>query len=182
MSFEGRAWSAALVVHGMTETSYKLTPHETVTVKRSDAEVLEVEAEYGPNGSPPPPHLHPAQAEHFEVLAGELTARIDGGPERKLNAGETLDIPAGTKHQMWNSAGAEARVRWETRPAGRTEDWFRSVDRVVRDAGGKQPGPLAFAPLLNEYGDVFRLAVGPDAVVRPALRVAGALGRLRGGR
>ena len=31
----------------------------------------------------------------------------------------------------------------------------------------------------EEYRDVFRLAVGPDAVVRPALRVAGALGRLR---
>jgi quercetin dioxygenase-like cupin family protein len=163
----------------MAETTYKLTPHETVTVVESSPEVLEVEATYGASGKPPPPHLHPAQEEHFEVLAGELTARVDGGPERKLHAGETLDIPRGTKHQMWNAAAAEARVRWKTTPAGRTEDWFRSVDRLVRDAGGKQPGPLAFAPLLEEYGDVFRLAVGPDAVVRPALRALGALGRLR---
>jgi quercetin dioxygenase-like cupin family protein len=166
----------------MAETTYKLTPHETVTVVSSSPEALEVEATYGASGSPPPPHLHPAQDEHFEVLAGELTARLDGGAERKLHAGDTLDIPRGTKHQMWNAAAAEARVRWTTTPAGRTEDWFRSVDALVRKAGGKQPGPLAFAPLLTEYGDVFRLAVGPDAVVRPALRLVGALGRLRGGR
>lgn len=159
--------------------TYKLTPHETLTVVRSEPDVLEVEAEYGPGGSPPPPHLHPAQAEHFEVLAGELTARIDGGEERKLHAGETLDIPAGTKHQMWNAAAAEARVRWETKPALRTEDWWRAVDAEVQKAGGKQPGPLAFAPLVDEYADVFRLAVGPDALVRPAMRVLGGLGRLR---
>jgi quercetin dioxygenase-like cupin family protein len=159
--------------------TYKLTPHETVTVVRSEPELLEVEAEYGPSGKPPPPHLHPAQDEHFEVLAGELTARLDGGPEQKLHAGETIDIPRGTKHQMWNAAAAEARVRWETKPAGRTEDWFKAVDGLVRDAGGKQPSPLAFAPLLEEYGDVFRLAVGPDALVRPATKVLGALGRLR---
>ena len=164
----------------MAETTYTLTPHETVTVKRSEPEVLEVEAEYGPSGKPPPPHLHPAQDEHFEVLAGELTARLDGGPERKLHAGETIDIPRGTKHQMWNSAAAEARVRWETKPAGRTEEWFRSVDGLVREAGGKQPSPLAFAPLIDEYRDVFRLATPlPDAVVAPAMKVLGAVGRLR---
>jgi hypothetical protein len=80
---------------------------------------------------------------------------------------------------MWNAAAAEARVRWETKPAGRTQDWFRSVDRLVREAGGRQPGPLAFAPLLEEYRDVFRLATGPDALVRPALRVLAGIGRLR---
>jgi quercetin dioxygenase-like cupin family protein len=161
---------------------YKLTPHETLTVVRSEPDVLEVEAEYGPSGKPPPPHLHPAQDEHFEVLAGELTARLDGGPERKLHAGETLDIPRGTKHQMWNAAAAEARVRWQTKPAGRTQEWWSAVDAEVRKAGGKQPGPLAFAPLLEEYRDVFRLATGPDALVRPAVRALGVVGRLRRGR
>jgi quercetin dioxygenase-like cupin family protein len=160
--------------------TYKLTPHETVTVVRSDPDALEVEAEYGPSGKPPPPHLHPAQDEHFEVLAGELTARLDGGPERKLHAGEAIDIPRGTKHQMWNAAAAEARVRWETKPGGRTEEWFRSVDRLVREAGGGMPGPLAFGPLIDEYRDTFRLAVGPDWAVGPAMKALGAVGRLRG--
>jgi hypothetical protein len=41
------------------------------------------------------------------------------------------------------------------------------------------PGPLAFGVLLTEYRDVFRLA-GPDVVLRPALGLLGALGRMRG--
>ncbi len=46
--------------------------------------------------------------------------------------------------------------------------------------GNGLPGPLAFGALLTEYGDVFRLAVGPDPVVRGALAVLGAVGRARG--
>jgi len=37
----------------MTET-YSLTPSESVTVRSHRPELLEVEATYGPGGSPPP--------------------------------------------------------------------------------------------------------------------------------
>jgi hypothetical protein len=40
---------------------------------------------------------------------------------------------------MWNPGSEPARVRWMTTPGGRTEEWFRTLDR------------------LEEYGDVFRL-------------------------
>jgi quercetin dioxygenase-like cupin family protein len=159
----------------------KLTPRETLTIRSASPEALEVEAVYGPGGSPPPPHLHPEQDEHFEVLAGHLHVRLDG-EERTLAAGDALDIPRRTKHQMWNPSGAEARVLWRTSPAGRTEQWFRAVDRLIRENDGRMPGPLAFGVLMNEYGDTFRLAVGPDAVTRPAVKALGALGRLRGHR
>jgi quercetin dioxygenase-like cupin family protein len=156
----------------------KLTPHETVTILRSEPAVLEVEAVYGPADDPPPPHLHPAQDEHFEVLEGELRVRL-GGDERTLSAGDMLDIPRWTKHQMWNASAVEARVRWQTKPAGRTEQWFRGIDRLVKKADG-MPGPLMYGVLLTEYRDVFRLAAGPDWLLRPALAVLGAIGRLRG--
>jgi hypothetical protein len=55
-----------------------LTPSESVTVVNDSPEALEVEATYGAHGSAPPKHLHPAQAEHFEVLAGSLNTRVDG--------------------------------------------------------------------------------------------------------
>ena len=156
----------------------KLTPHETLTIQRSEPEVLEVEAVYGPGGSPPPAHLHPSQDERFEVLAGEIRARVDGG-DRTLSVGETLDIPPGTKHQMWNASSAETRLLWQTRPAGRTEQWFRTVDRLISENEGRMPGPTAFAAVLGEYRDVFRLAAGPDWALRPALGALGAIGRLR---
>ena len=160
----------------------RLTPKETVTILGGTPDVLEVEAEYGPSGAPPPKHLHPAQDEHFEVLSGELRARLDGD-ERTLRAGDTLDIPRRTPHQMWNPGAEPARVRWQTRPAGRTEQWFRQLDALQREGRvGKDgmPGPLAFGVYLTEYRDVFRLAVAPDPLLRPVLGLLGLAGRLRG--
>jgi quercetin dioxygenase-like cupin family protein len=166
----------------MAETTYKLTPSESVTVRRSETDVLEVEGSYGPNGKPPPAHYHPDQDEHFEVLEGSLRTKVDG-KEELLEKGDTIDIPKGTPHQMWNDADEEARVKWETRPAGRTEEWFRSIDALYEDGtveSGDRASPLAFGVLLKEYEDVFRLAVGPEPVTKPVVNALAALGRIRG--
>ena len=162
----------------MSET-LKLTQSESVILRRAEPDVLEVEGVYGPGGRPPPKHLHPAQDERFRVIAGSLMTRVDG-VERELASGEVLDIPRGAVHQMWNAGVEEARVSWETRPAGRTEQWFRAVDAVVREAGDKEPSPLAFGVLLREYEDTFRLAIAPQFVMGAVTAALGAAGRLRG--
>jgi quercetin dioxygenase-like cupin family protein len=163
-------------------TKLYLSPTESLTVREDTPEALEVEATYGPGGSAPPSHFHPAQDEHFEVLEGELTARVDGA-ERTLRTGDTLDISRGVVHQMWNASGEPARVLWRTSPAGRTLEWFSTLDALQRegrvDAKGR-PGPLALAFYLNEYKDVFRLAVGPGPLVPLAVSALAPLGRLRG--
>ena len=162
--------------------SLRLTPGETVTIRRSDRDLLEVEGSWAPEGKPPPAHYHPAQDEHFEVLEGVLTARV-GGEQREVRPGDVLDIPHGTPHQMWNAGAEPARALWQTRPAGRTEQWFRSIDRVYRQGRvgkNRMPGPLAYGVYLTEFRDVFRLAAGPEILTRPLLAVLGALGRLRG--
>jgi mannose-6-phosphate isomerase-like protein (cupin superfamily) len=160
----------------------KLTPGESVTVRRSEPDLLEVEGAWGPEGKPPPAHYHPDQDEHFEVIEGALTARVEGD-ETRLDTGETLDIPAGARHQIWNAGSEPARALWQTRPAGRTEQWFRAIDRLYREGrvgGNGTPSPLAYGVYLTEYRDVFRLAVGPEILTRPLLAGLGAVGRLRG--
>jgi quercetin dioxygenase-like cupin family protein len=127
-----------------------LSPTTEVTVRSESPEALEVEALYGRNGSPPPKHFHPAQAEHFEVLSGSVRTRV-AGRERMLQPGDTLDIPARAVHQMWNEADEPARVSWRTTPAGRTLDWFRAIDALHR-------GEQVRNDLLAEYSDVFQLA------------------------
>jgi len=162
-------------------TTLKLTPTESVTVRAAGPDALEVEALYGPGGSAPPKHLHPAQAEHFEVLSGALDTRVDG-QERRLAVGDTIDIPAGSVHQMWNAGSEPARVAWRTSPAGRTLEWFEALDALQREGRVLKsgiPSPLAMSVLLTEYRDVFRLA-GPDPVLRTAFAMLAPLGRLRG--
>jgi quercetin dioxygenase-like cupin family protein len=164
------------------ERALKLSPRESIAIRSSTPELLEVEATYGPHGKPPPRHLHPSQEERFEVLAGVLRARV-GEEERTLGRGEELEIPPGVPHQMWNPAEEPARVLWQTRPGGRTEQWFRAIDALHREGSvgpNGRPGPLAFAPLLREYGDVFRLATGPEPLVRAGVAALALVGRLRG--
>jgi quercetin dioxygenase-like cupin family protein len=160
---------------------YQLTPTESVTVVRETPEAIVVEGRWDPGAEAPPKHFHPEQEEFFEVLEGTLSARVDG-VEHELGVGETLTIPRGAVHQMWNAADTPARATWRTSPAGRTGRWFAELHELRRSGQvGKNgmPGPLAFGAYLTEYRDVFRLA-GPQPVLVPALRALGALGRLKG--
>ena len=166
----------------MTGETLKLTPSESLTVRESRPEVLEVEALYAPDGEPPPAHYHPAHEEHFEVLEGSVHARVDG-EERVLREGDTLTMPRGAVHQMWNPGSDAARVNWKSLPRGRTHEWFASIDSLQREGRvGRNglPGPLALAVLLTEYDDVIRPAVKPEPLVRGALALLAPIGRARG--
>jgi mannose-6-phosphate isomerase-like protein (cupin superfamily) len=160
----------------------RISPGETLDVVERTAAVLALEAGYAPGGSPPPAHYHPEQDEHFEVLEGALRVEL-AGVERDLGAGETLDIPRGTAHRMWNPNAQPARARWETRPSGRTEEWFAALaalqgtDHV--DASGR-PKVLAFAALAHQYRNTFRLAARPGAAVRVALAALAGIAQATG--
>lgn len=163
----------------MTE-QLKLTPSESLEIRQSSPEALEVLASYGPGGSPPPKHFHPRQDEHFEVLEGAIHTRVEG-EERVLGRGQQIDIRRGAVHQMWNPGAEPAQVLWRTAPRGRTEEWFRAVDALNRSerVKGGTPSPIAFAPLLREFDDTIRLA-GPAPLMRPALAALALIGRARG--
>ncbi len=164
-------------------TILKLTANESVTLRKDTAGALEAEARYGPCGNPPPMHWHPAQDEHFEILEGSI--RVHAGVEgRTLGPAETIDIPRGTRHRMWNPDEAQARVLWRTSPPGRTLAWWRELDALQRsgrvDSRG-MPALLPMAVLVSEYADVFRLG-GPQPLVRGALAALAVVGRARGHR
>ena len=71
----------------------------------------------------PPAHWHPDADEHFEVLAGKAAFTIEGA-ERVLGAGETVEVPAGTRHTFRNAGGDEMRVVFEFRPAPASTERF----------------------------------------------------------
>jgi quercetin dioxygenase-like cupin family protein len=158
----------------MTDRILHLTPDESVVIRAHSPDALEVEGTWGPGGSSPPKHFHPAQEERFEVLEGTLRARVDG-QEHTLSAGQTLRVHRGAVHQMWNEGQEPCRATWVTSPAGRTAQWFETL------ASAGKAGPLDYGVYLTEYRDVFRLA-GPQPLVLGALRVLGAVGRLLGKR
>ena len=79
---------------------------------------------------------------------------------------------------MWNSGAEPATVVWRTRPALRTEQWFRAIDALNREGGA--PSPVAMAPLLEEYrGTSAGSRSRPTRCSGRLLKLLGAVGRLR---
>jgi mannose-6-phosphate isomerase-like protein (cupin superfamily) len=155
-------------------TTYRLSEHSILTVKSSTKDALEVEAVYQP-GSPPPNHWHPAQSEHFEILKGTLRV-IYGRADRMLRPGDTVDIPAGMPHQMWNEGEVPTVVSWRTTPPGRTEQWYARI--ATLNAAGR-PGVVDFAVAAREFRDVFQPAIRPRFLSGPAIALLAAIGRTR---
>jgi quercetin dioxygenase-like cupin family protein len=162
----------------MDDNTLQLTPKESVRIRRSEPDRLEVEVSYAPGGSPPPAHFHPEQDECFELLSGELEARIDG-ERRTLRAGDVVRIKRGEVHSMWNPNELPVKAVWVTTPRGRTEDWFRQLD-ALNKGGESLTNPLTAAVYLTEYSDTFRLAAKPRAVVQGGLAALAVVGRRRG--
>jgi quercetin dioxygenase-like cupin family protein len=109
-------------------------------------DLLVMEQAYASDATGPPPHYHPSQDEHFEVLEGSIAATIDG-LQRIFTAGDAFDIPRGTVHTMGPHDGA-ARVRWEVRPALRTWEFLNEMPESME-------GRIAH---VGRHADEFRLA------------------------
>src|SRR5581483_2655474 len=73
------------------------------------------EARYPAHSTPPPMHRHPLQKERFVIVEGEVLFRT--GPEReerRVRAGEELEVPQGVLHCAYNPGDVPALVIWET--------------------------------------------------------------------
>lgn len=124
----------------------------TTTSEDSDGQLHEMRATYRPDSALPIAHLHPNQTERFSVLEGEMWCRVDGH-ERTLRAGDTLEVPAGSVHQMRNPGAVDAVVTWQTRPALRTGEFHRQI------AEARRTGDItAVLDVVSEYADVFVVA------------------------
>jgi mannose-6-phosphate isomerase-like protein (cupin superfamily) len=156
----------------VTEPSFSSRTTNTwvlTTAADSNGDVYEQRVEYLAGSPFPPAHYHPAQDEHFEVESGAMVFVVDG-EERRVNAGESIEIDRGRSHKARNGSSDQlAVVRWETRPALRSEEFYAATAVL-------SPSPIDGALLANEYRDVFRLS-GPAALLVPVLA---RLGRLRG--
>jgi mannose-6-phosphate isomerase-like protein (cupin superfamily) len=102
----------------------------------------------------PPEHVHPRQQEHFEVISGALGVRI-AGQERVLHVGESVVVPPGTPHTIWNAEEGETHMRVEFQPALQTDLFFETMFALARDGKTDNqgiPSIVQFAAGASEYG------------------------------
>jgi mannose-6-phosphate isomerase-like protein (cupin superfamily) len=116
---------------------------------------VEVEQTYRAHSPKPPVHLHPHQDEHFTVVRGQLHA-IVADVERDLHAGEELEVPRGTPHQMWGAADEPTVVVWRTTPALRTDQFYCDIWSAAAEVDF-EPDPMRAYAVTLRYAEEFRL-------------------------
>jgi quercetin dioxygenase-like cupin family protein len=149
------------------------------TAQDTSGKLLEMDAFYRPHGKLPPPHFHPAQAEHFEVLSGTFRVHLaDAVVDYK--PGDSFQVPVGVTHAMHNISGEKGHLRWQTRPALNSEGFFQTVWSMEQ---AQPDGKRGFGQLLrlgvifDEYHHEVRLA---NPVQRMLLKVLAVIARVRG--
>src|SRR5213593_2599223 len=84
------------------------------TTDEDGSEVLHVETWVDPGGGVTP-HIHPAMEERFEVLEGTASF-LSGKKWVTAGAGETVVVPAGTRHAYRNKSDSEVHLVCHVRP------------------------------------------------------------------
>ena len=125
----------------------------------------------------PPEHVHTRQQERLEVISGSLGVRT-AGREQVLCAGESVAVPPGTPHTIWNAGEGETHLLVELQPALQSEAFFETMFALARD--GKtdrqgKPSLLQFAVGASEYG--MYVTRPPIALQKALFAVLGPLAR-----
>jgi len=85
-----------------------------------------------------PPHIHPTQDEWILVLEGELEIEFNhdkGAPSvQKAGPGDTIRMPRGVAHGIFNRSGATATCTFGVAPARKLFDLFIALDGVTDPA------------------------------------------------
>ena len=152
------------------------------TVVRSAAdtggEALELEMFFPPTAEDVPRHVHPEQAETYEVLEGAFKVLV-GSEWHELGPGQSATVPAGTVHAFRIVGDQPARVRNLHAPALDFEDYFATESRLMREGRIKSySSPVAllyYAGLLRQYRHCMVMA---SPALRAVIAALSPIGRM----
>jgi quercetin dioxygenase-like cupin family protein len=152
------------------------------TVSETAGQLLSFDYFLRPGGSVPLAHVHPKQEERFEIISGTARVRV-GWRKQSAGPGQTVVVPAGMIHRLWNAGAEELHAVVEFHPALRTEQAFEQLFGLARDGKlGKRgiPNPLRLAVMAREYSDEVALAFIPRRIQRAFFAVLAPAGRALG--
>jgi quercetin dioxygenase-like cupin family protein len=136
------------------------------TTDDDGGEVLHIETWVDPGGGVPP-HIHPAMEERFKVLGGRPSF-LAGRKWQTASPGDTVVVPAGTRHAYRNTGDEIAHVVCEARPPSSLQEFLEDTAALSR-AGkisrhGIPKGPSALllgAVMAHHYRDMVVLGFPP---------------------
>ena len=141
-------------------------------------EALELEMFFPPTTEDVPRHVHPEQAETYEVIEGAFKVLV-GAEWQELRPGQSATVPAGTVHTFRVIGDQPARVRNLHLPALDFEDYFATESRLMREGKIKSySSPVAllyYAGLLRQYRHCMVMA---SPALRAVIAALSPIGRM----
>jgi quercetin dioxygenase-like cupin family protein len=154
------------------------------TAAETGGEAVEYDLFFRPQGFVAREHLHPSQDERHEVIEGRLGLVLEGS-ERVLEPGDVVVVKAGTPHRLFPAHEGQVQVRFELRPALRTQELLELFFRLAREGKVSKegnPGLLELAVIVRDYEREGYVTRPPLAVQRALFGPLAALARLLGRR
>ena len=152
------------------------------TAAETDGASVVVEAFVEPDGAVAAAHVHPAQEERFEILAGEVEFKL-GKNTIVAKPGDRVLVPVGTPHRFRNVGDETAHFVCEVTPALGFEQLIETMFSLAEDGKVNKkgmPNPLRLAVIArHHFGDV-RLPFPPAWIQRLGLAFGAPLGRMLG--
>lgn len=118
-----------------------------------------------------PLHVHPNSEESFEVVEGTFDVFLDGEWSR-VQAGETATVPPNAPHTLKNASDGPAKLITRIKPAGRSEELFRHMHRLIEEGKiGRLPpnrprSAIYAAMVFGAYPDEILTAKPPNGVFK----------------
>lgn len=130
----------------------------------------------------PTEHVHPKQSEHWLVLSGGLGVAFEGR-EETLGPDDTVALPAGIPHRVWNPLAEPSRVVLEFRPALDAQELTETLYVLAQIGETGADGRLKllqFAVTIAAYPDQLYPTGIPVRIQKGLARLLAPLGRRLG--
>jgi len=144
---------------------------------------LELKGALPPRQDGPPLHMHFLENEIGTVVAGTLSAEVDGRVF-EVEAGGTARLPKGSAHRWWNAGDAELVFEGVTQPLIDLDVYLQAVFEVLNAGPANRPPLFYMAHLAWRHRHTQAVLFAPlwlQKILVPAIVFAGTiLGRYRG--
>jgi mannose-6-phosphate isomerase-like protein (cupin superfamily) len=144
---------------------------------------LELKGTLPPRREGPPLHVHYEETEEGQVIAGTLSAVVDGRRIR-VGAGEMARFPVGSVHRWWNDEDDALVFEGFVKPVVDLDVYLQAVFEVVNSGSAERPPLFYLAHIAWRHRRTQGIRLAPpwiQAILLPAIVLVGkALGRYRG--
>lgn len=151
---------------------------------RRDGEMwLELQGTLPPNQDGPPLHIHFKENEGGTVMAGTLSAEVDGVQVR-IERGGPVRLPMGSAHRWWNGGNETLQFDGFAKPVIDLDRFLSAIFDVLNSGPARRPPVFYMAHLLWRHRKTQTVLIAPQwiqAVLFPTIVLVGTLlGRYRG--